>query len=197
MRLTRTAAAAFAGVLALTVAAPARAATQVPASFTFVGSGWGHGVGMSQWGAHGMAAEGYTYDQIIGHYFPGTQIAEMSTLADPALETIRVGVMQDGTSITLYGRAVGSSGGGSLDVSVDGGAPIVVFDIPLLFEKGGHAQVDNRGVEAVFVCGGDRGTAIFADDGVVPHALQFDLHHLADGSFVIDEENPQFVQCSR
>ena len=79
----------------------------VPAAFSITGSGNGHGVGMSQWGAHGMAAEGYTYDQIIGHYYPGTQIAAMSTLADPALEMIRVGIMQDGTSITLYeiGRA--------------------------------------------------------------------------------------------
>ncbi|MDQ0257216.1 stage II sporulation protein D [Evansella vedderi] len=36
--------------------------------------GWGHGVGMSQFGAHGMAQEGFTYDQIIKHYYQGVEI---------------------------------------------------------------------------------------------------------------------------
>lgn len=36
--------------------------------------GYGHGVGLSQYGANGMASEGYTYRQIISHYYPGTTI---------------------------------------------------------------------------------------------------------------------------
>lgn len=36
---------------------------------TIYGKGYGHGVGMSQWGAIGMAADGYKYDEIIEHYF--------------------------------------------------------------------------------------------------------------------------------
>lgn len=36
--------------------------------------GWGHGVGMSQFGAHGMAQEGYTYEDIIKHYYQGVEI---------------------------------------------------------------------------------------------------------------------------
>ena len=39
--------------------------------FVFTGYGWGHGVGMSQEGAKGFAANGLTYDQILAHYFPG------------------------------------------------------------------------------------------------------------------------------
>lgn len=39
-------------------------------NFIFVGKGWGHGVGMSQWGAYDLAVKGYTYDQIIKAYFP-------------------------------------------------------------------------------------------------------------------------------
>ena len=35
------------------------------------GGGWGHGVGMSQTGAVGMAEKGYTYDQILKHYYRG------------------------------------------------------------------------------------------------------------------------------
>ena len=39
------------------------------------GAGWGHGVGLSQWGARGFAALGWTYDQILGYYYPGVSLA--------------------------------------------------------------------------------------------------------------------------
>lgn len=42
--------------------------------YTFSGGGWGHGVGMSQYGAMGMANEGFTYEEILAHYYPGTYI---------------------------------------------------------------------------------------------------------------------------
>ncbi len=42
--------------------------------FTFQGRGYGHGVGMSQWGAYEMAMHGYSYQSIIAHYFSGTKI---------------------------------------------------------------------------------------------------------------------------
>ena len=45
-----------------------------PTIFTFTGRGWGHAVGMSQEGAKGMANNGYKYDEILGHYFPGTKV---------------------------------------------------------------------------------------------------------------------------
>ena len=38
------------------------------------GSGWGHGVGLCQIGAAVMASEGYTYKEILEHYYPGTQV---------------------------------------------------------------------------------------------------------------------------
>ena len=34
--------------------------------------GYGHGVGMSQYGANGMAKNGYNYKDILTHYYPGT-----------------------------------------------------------------------------------------------------------------------------
>jgi len=40
----------------------------------FEGRGWGHGVGLSQFGAKGMADRGYTYPQILDHYYPGTSL---------------------------------------------------------------------------------------------------------------------------
>lgn len=42
--------------------------------YNFVGRGNGHGIGMSQYGALKMAEEGYTYEQILKHYFTGVEI---------------------------------------------------------------------------------------------------------------------------
>ena len=43
-------------------------------NITITTKGFGHGVGMSQYGANGMAKEGYTYDQILKHYYQNTEI---------------------------------------------------------------------------------------------------------------------------
>jgi stage II sporulation protein D len=40
-------------------------------SYTFTGRGWGHGVGMCQYGAYGMAKMGLKYDAILEHYYTG------------------------------------------------------------------------------------------------------------------------------
>ena len=44
-------------------------------TYVFNGGGWGHQVGMSQFGANAMARRGFTYDEIITFYFPGVQLA--------------------------------------------------------------------------------------------------------------------------
>lgn len=43
-------------------------------TFIFNGKGWGHGLGMSQYGAKKMAEEGYNYIQILTHYYTGTEV---------------------------------------------------------------------------------------------------------------------------
>lgn len=43
----------------------------------FVVKGYGHGVGMSQWGADGMANDGYLYYEILTHYYTGTTIKDL------------------------------------------------------------------------------------------------------------------------
>ena len=40
----------------------------------FRGQGWGHGVGMSQWGAAKMGEMNYTTEEILQFYYPGTEI---------------------------------------------------------------------------------------------------------------------------
>ena len=42
--------------------------------FIFYGKGWGHGVGLSQWGCQAMAQQGWTAETILTHYYPGTNI---------------------------------------------------------------------------------------------------------------------------
>ncbi|MEY3298169.1 MAG: hypothetical protein RLZZ597_1429 [Cyanobacteriota bacterium] len=39
------------------------------------GRGFGHGIGLSQWGARGLALQGYTYPQILAHYYQGTMLS--------------------------------------------------------------------------------------------------------------------------
>ena len=46
-------------------------------AFTLHGRGWGHGVGLCQIGAAVMAEEGYSYEQILSHYFPGSRLTEL------------------------------------------------------------------------------------------------------------------------
>ena len=47
----------------------------------FLGRGWGHGVGLCQNGAYGLARAGMTFDRILGHYFTGIEIVRWD---DPA-----------------------------------------------------------------------------------------------------------------
>jgi stage II sporulation protein D len=59
---------------------PAGATPQGPApvsvtTFVITGHGWGHGVGMPQWGAYGYAQHGVAYDKILAHFYPGTALA--------------------------------------------------------------------------------------------------------------------------
>jgi stage II sporulation protein D len=68
---------AAAAVLAAAPAASPQGEQSVTVTtFVITGHGWGHGVGMSQWGAYGYAQHGFTYRQILEHYYPGTQLAQ-------------------------------------------------------------------------------------------------------------------------
>jgi len=50
---------------------------KLPPRFIFYGRGFGHGVGMSQWGAQGMALNGANYEQILKHYYQGIALTNV------------------------------------------------------------------------------------------------------------------------
>ena len=50
---------------------------ELPVTFVFHGKGFGHGVGMSQWGAQGMALKGAGYPEILAHYYTGTALTNV------------------------------------------------------------------------------------------------------------------------
>jgi stage II sporulation protein D len=63
------------------------------------GAGFGHGVGMSQYGAYGYAKHGFTYDQILAHYYTGT------TLGTTGAHTVHVLLRADAGSVSFSGAA--------------------------------------------------------------------------------------------
>ncbi len=79
---------------------------------TLTGRGWGHGVGMAQDGAEGMAQQGATTPEILAHFYPGTAIAERPG------QRIRV-LLREAGAVTI--RAAGGAA-----VRADGAAGVAV-----------------------------------------------------------------------
>ena len=83
--LASTLLAASPGVPPSTTSSTATVTTSPASSVVVVsGHGWGHGLGLSQWGAYGYAKHGWTFDRILAHYYTGT------TLGPAKVSTVRV-----------------------------------------------------------------------------------------------------------
>jgi stage II sporulation protein D len=80
----------------LAAAAPASAADRL----VIRGAGFGHGIGMSQYGAYGYAKHGFTYDQILKHYYSESALAQIT----PA-PAVRVLLRTGSSSATFTGAA--------------------------------------------------------------------------------------------
>lgn len=84
-----------------------------PDSVVFYSSGYGHGVGMSQNGANFYANfDGWTYDQILKFYYPGTQLVQVGT---PEWETMTVGYKTD-TVVNILSQIVNNEMGPTFNV---------------------------------------------------------------------------------
>jgi stage II sporulation protein D len=83
-------------VVAVSAVAAAGAATaRAGTALIVTGHGWGHGVGMSQWGAYGYALHGWKYRRILSHYYPGTTMGHVGEVR------VRVLLAQRASSVTV------------------------------------------------------------------------------------------------
>ncbi|MFL5893987.1 MAG: hypothetical protein ACJ76Z_02595, partial [Thermoleophilaceae bacterium] len=138
---------ALATALALLAASPPALAART--NFTVRGAGFGHGIGLSQWGAYGYALHGASSREIILHYYKGTHIGSAGD------RTIRV-LLQSGrptvwvTAATRAGdhklspdkryRAV-RHGIDQVQLETAGGKKIAVFDSPLAVSSSAGAVI--------------------------------------------------------
>ena len=148
--MTRTSSIMLAALLALLAVAPAEGAGR----FTIRGAGFGHGVGMSQYGAMGYAAHGWTYDRILAHYYTGTALSRLNTprdvrvlLQSPSGSASFSGATR-GAGLTLSaGRTyrVRARAGGQLELLGPGGDSLAVVAAPLRVTGPAPLQVPGLG----------------------------------------------------
>src|SRR6266542_4367104 len=147
--MRRTAALASILLLGTGPAAPARVdapKTTGTATFVVTGHGWGHGVGMSQYGAYGYAQKGVGYAKIVLHYFPGTELGAAPVSRVRVLLTSGVAKLpissaadfrvKDATGVTHDVAAGNYTLTPALKLKVDGVATATALPGPLLFQPG-------------------------------------------------------------
>lgn len=128
----------------LTVLAASGPAAAAQTKFTIRGAGFGHGIGLSQYGAYGYAAHGAGYRNIVLHYYKGTDLASAGG------RTIRV-LLQSGKStvwVTAASRAgarkldprkryrITRHGFSQVDLRSAAGKKLETFDAPLSISSG-------------------------------------------------------------
>ena len=118
-------------------ASPSGAATR----FRFFGSGYGHGIGMSQWGAYGLAKQGWSADRILTHFYQGTRVRD--DVAYP--RRVRVGLAWGLGKVHLTAKE------GRVRLTLGGPGGTVVGEIPrgdtwtVRAGSGAYVIVDDRG----------------------------------------------------
>jgi stage II sporulation protein D len=134
-------------------AAHARSSAQpVPqgaATFVVTGHGWGHGVGLSQWGAYGYAQKGFDYEKIVLHYFTGTELGDapvsrVRVLLTSGVKTLTVNStvdfkVRDGSGVVHTLSAGAYPLTTALKLRVDGQPKASALPGPLLFQPGSAA----------------------------------------------------------
>ena len=134
---------------ALTAAAPAVAKSNL----TIRGAGFGHGVGMSQYGALGMAKQGWTHERILAHYYTGTQLGAASgdevvrvLLQSPQTATFS-GATNAGTRKLDPGKVYGARGasGNRVELTNAAGRRLATFDAPLRVTNAADEPIKLRG----------------------------------------------------
>ena len=121
-------------VIALILCAAVPATAGAAVRHVFRGAGFGHGIGMSQYGAYGYALQGARYDGILGHYYKGTKLSTLSpgsvrVLLQPVDPYIRVrgATSVGGRSITPAHTDLAKRGGAGIVVTTTRGRRVFNF----------------------------------------------------------------------
>src|SRR3954451_16075176 len=135
-------------VLVLACAPSAHAASRL----VIRGAGFGHGIGMSQYGPYGLSLQGVSYQAILARYYTGTQLAQVA--AEPE---VRVLLQSGRRKVTFSGAA--RLGTQSLDPAktynvVRGGSGLIIRDgAKNLFTTAPPLRVDAAGGGALLLSG--------------------------------------------
>jgi stage II sporulation protein D len=107
------------------------------------GAGFGHGIGMSQYGAYGYALGGSTYPGILAHYYTGTSLTQapsqpVRVLLQPIDPYIRVrgAISVDGTDLSSETTYIARRSGSAVVVRTAGGRRVGSFAAPVRFDGG-------------------------------------------------------------
>jgi stage II sporulation protein D len=129
---------AFSSAALLAAPAGAAAAPTSASRFYINGAGFGHGIGMSQYGAAGFAQHGFTYQQILQRYYSTTTLAKVNpnrnvtVLLHEGAATFRGALRVKGTAVTLSPRTnYGVITVGSMLRIISHGRTIGTFEAPL------------------------------------------------------------------
>ncbi|MYD06341.1 MAG: hypothetical protein F4X07_05155 [Acidimicrobiaceae bacterium] len=116
------------------------------------GGGFGHGVGLSQFGAYGRAVDGHTYDQILSFYYDNTTLEPITNFSEfdpthvPENVEVRVGVRE----LIAISTPLDELGPGEWELSVEvGGEVIGVSHLPLTTHYDGtrwHAEYTDKSI---------------------------------------------------
>ena len=195
----------FTAALAVVVAGSVLLPTSAHAArvVTITGGGWGHGIGMSQYGAYGRAVNGKSAAEILEHYYSGSEVGTRR------MPNVRVGLLQERSAVALSSSShLGGSGdvtwkiAGQKDVLATGGPGADWRVEPSstggmrLYRNGNQIQRDGNGVF------GDPDTPlrlIYERHGslidVVDKTYNFALGKLEIGTYKTDRCEPGY--CAR
>ncbi len=179
---------ALAATTATATAATTTAPTvtnEAPEVLAVSGHGWGHGLGLSQWGAYGYALHGFSSSRILAHYYPGTTLGPAPAHAVRVLlasaKRVSIGSSAPWRAVDAVGTAV-SLDPGSLTLTAASrlqGRPVT---LPLTLTSAVPIAVNGKPYRGRIVVSLD-GKALQAIDvvalegylkGVVPSEMPFD-----------------------
>src|ERR671931_1757307 len=128
-------------VIATALVLPSGGTATAANRFTLFGSAWGHGVGLSQYGAYGLALKGWNDKEILIHFYSHTKVDRAGSVP----QTIRVGLVQGRRQIHV------TASGGPVTLRVGSPNGDLVGDVPtgytwtVLVQNGRYQVLDAKG----------------------------------------------------